>query len=217
MAEEGDNSQKLSPKIGVLAILVAGGILLLAVAVVRPLLKRRHVGCRGCGVVCGTNVSGLAKSLVVYANDDPQGRLPPADRWCDILIELDFTTPKQFVCKRSDTIGGESSYAINENVAGKSLGQLPDDMVLLFETDFGKGRGGRRELLKNRTWYRTFPAGDPNRKVYKNRWNQAGGPEILTTEHHEGQGCSVAFMSTRVAFVKTADLAKLKWKPESQE
>jgi prepilin-type processing-associated H-X9-DG protein len=42
-------------------------------------------------------------------------------------------------------------------------------------------------------------------------WNQAGGPEILTTENHDGNGCNVLFADNHVEFVKTSELNDLKW------
>jgi prepilin-type processing-associated H-X9-DG protein len=42
-------------------------------------------------------------------------------------------------------------------------------------------------------------------------WNQVGGPEILTTDNHQGEGCNVLFMDNSVRFIKTSDLDKLKW------
>jgi hypothetical protein len=45
-------------------------------------------------------------------------------------------------------------------------------------------------------------------------WNQTGGPEILTTEYHEGDGCNVLFVDLRAAFVKTQALEHLRWKPD---
>jgi prepilin-type processing-associated H-X9-DG protein len=42
-------------------------------------------------------------------------------------------------------------------------------------------------------------------------WNQVGGPEILTTDNHQGEGCNVLFADNHVEFVKTRDLEKLKW------
>jgi prepilin-type processing-associated H-X9-DG protein len=42
-------------------------------------------------------------------------------------------------------------------------------------------------------------------------WNQVGGPEILTTDNHQGEGCNVLFIDNHVEFVKTKDLKKLKW------
>ena len=48
-------------------------------------------------------------------------------------------------------------------------------------------------------------------------WNQSGGPEILTTDNHKGEGCNVLFMDSHVHFVKTKDLDDLKWKPEQEK
>lgn len=45
-------------------------------------------------------------------------------------------------------------------------------------------------------------------------WNQVGGPEILTTENHEGKGCNVVFLDGHVEFIKAEDISKLKWKPD---
>ncbi|MEN6423929.1 MAG: hypothetical protein ABFE13_01095 [Phycisphaerales bacterium] len=42
-------------------------------------------------------------------------------------------------------------------------------------------------------------------------WNQAGGPELLTTERHEDKGCSVLFVDGRVEFVRTEEIPNLKW------
>ena len=46
-------------------------------------------------------------------------------------------------------------------------------------------------------------------------WNQFGGPEILTTENHNGEGCNILFNGGYVEFVKTKNLDKLKWKADS--
>jgi len=45
-------------------------------------------------------------------------------------------------------------------------------------------------------------------------WNQSGGPEILTTDNHNGDGCNILFVDSHVEFVKTKDLDDLKWKPD---
>jgi len=42
-------------------------------------------------------------------------------------------------------------------------------------------------------------------------WNQAGGPEILTTENHQDDGCNILFADGHVQFIKTKDLNDLKW------
>lgn len=42
-------------------------------------------------------------------------------------------------------------------------------------------------------------------------WNQSGGPELLTTENHAGEGCNIAFCDGHVAFIKADDINKLRW------
>jgi len=42
-------------------------------------------------------------------------------------------------------------------------------------------------------------------------WNQSGGPELLTTENHHGEGCNIAFNDGHVKFVLTEDIKKLRW------
>ncbi len=48
----------------------------------------------------------------------------------------------------------------------------------------------------------------------KDGWNQFGGPELLTTENHEGKGCNILFNEGNVKFIKTGEIGKLKWKAE---
>lgn len=152
-----------------------------ALAVVCPVTLARTFWYRGRGphlrVICGTNIAGLAKVLTVYAGEN-DGNFPTAEKWCDLLIELDYTTKKQFVCPEVGK--GRCHYATNPNADANS----PGDMVLVFET--------------------------------KDGWNQFGGPEILTTDNHEGEGCNVAFVDTHVDFVKAEQLADLMWKVEDQ-
>jgi prepilin-type processing-associated H-X9-DG protein len=42
-------------------------------------------------------------------------------------------------------------------------------------------------------------------------WNMAGGPEILTTEHHEGEGCNVLFVDGHVELIGTDEISELRW------
>jgi prepilin-type processing-associated H-X9-DG protein len=42
-------------------------------------------------------------------------------------------------------------------------------------------------------------------------WNQSGGPELLTTENHQREGCNIAFCDGHVAFIQTKDINNLKW------
>jgi prepilin-type processing-associated H-X9-DG protein len=45
-------------------------------------------------------------------------------------------------------------------------------------------------------------------------WNQVGGPESLTTENHQNDGCNVLFVDGHVEFVKKQDVNRLHWKPD---
>ena len=79
---------------------------------------------------------------------------------------------------------GQCGFALNSNAAGKKLSSLPPDCVLLFET-----------------------ISEFNGK----RWNQNGGPEILTTQYNDGKGCDVSFADGRTGFVPNKKLASLNW------
>lgn len=167
-------------------------------------------------MVCGTNLSGLGKALHIYAGDyDDQ--YPTAEKWCDLLVMYSEVYPRQFVCKWSDVKTGESSYAFNKNLIGKRPTEVPPDVVLLFETNFGKNPLGRQALLAERDWHKFLEYPDSGKKVYELRWNQFGGPEILTTENHKGKGCNILFTDSHVAFVRTERLGELRWEVEEEE
>jgi prepilin-type processing-associated H-X9-DG protein len=42
-------------------------------------------------------------------------------------------------------------------------------------------------------------------------WNQSGGPELLTTDNHQGDGCNVVYCDGHVAFESKKSLPYLKW------
>jgi len=173
MAQKHNISQKQKAKIDVLVILTVAAILLLTIAILRPLLKEpRQVASR---VVCGTILSGLTKAIAVYAQGS-DGRYPTPDKWCDLLLQ--YVTKNSFICPDARRKGdnGPSHYAINPNATPAS----DPNMVLLFETKAG--------------------------------WNQFGGPEILTTENHDGKYAAVAFVDGHVEYMEKKHLRNLKWK-----
>jgi prepilin-type processing-associated H-X9-DG protein len=45
-------------------------------------------------------------------------------------------------------------------------------------------------------------------------WNQCGGPDILSTDNHRGEGCNILFNDGHVEFVKIKDINNLKWMAE---
>ncbi|MHC4622879.1 MAG: hypothetical protein ACYS4W_03145 [Planctomycetota bacterium] len=130
--------------------------------------------------VCMSNLHGLAKAMMVYARHTGGTSYPTPDKWCDLLLEQDYVTERQFICKAGASQGdtGRCHYAMNPECDPNS----PGDTVLLFET-----KGG---------------------------WNQYGGPEMLTMEHHEGKGCNILFNDGSIKFVQAEEVGELKWKVE---
>ena len=168
-------------------------------------------------LMCGANVNGLGKALSVYCND--YGKI--SSHWNDLLVERADVHVRQFMCRGSDAITGECSYAMNKYIVEMNMSQLPSDIVVLFETDYGKtaSRWWRKHpFSKDNNYYSvTESNGVPklirSDKLDKLRWNQVGGPEMLTTNHHRGKGCIVLFGDSHVDFIKPEDIPKLRWKP----
>jgi prepilin-type processing-associated H-X9-DG protein len=151
-------------------------VVALLMGILMPALARtRQIAFR---MVCGTNMSGLGKAMLFYANDYDD-KFPKSSEWCDLLIEHQEVSPTIFRCKGAPE--GPCNYAMNKNIEEYGINS-PPDMVLLFETHPG--------------------------------WNQTGGPEILTTDNHQRDGCNVLFVDSHVEFVKTEDLDNLKWTAE---
>jgi len=94
---------------------------------------------------CQSNMSRLHASLKGYA-DNHNELLPAGPNWCDELLEENDELAAIFVCQNSDGKPGQSSYALNKNVAGQNLWELPRDTVLLFETTAGWNQVGGAEL-----------------------------------------------------------------------
>ena len=117
----------------VVILLVAGLLFLLL-----PSLDRvRSISPR---LVCGTNILGLGKVILIYSNEFDR-KYPTPDKWCDLLLQHTDVADKQFQCygRRKE----KCSYAINPNCDINS----PPETVLLFETKGGWNRFGGRELL----------------------------------------------------------------------
>lgn len=96
--------------------------------------------------ICLSNIRYLRDSLNCYIFDY-EDKLP-ADNWCDLLIAEANVSARNLVCPASDAIESEEScYALNINAAGKRIGGLPGDLVLLFECKKGWNHVGGKELL----------------------------------------------------------------------
>ena len=109
---------------------------------------------------------------------------PTADKWCDLLIELGYISKDKMVI--------EKCFKCPANKNGRCSYAINPNVSP--HSDFHP-----RLVLLFET-----EAG----------WNQFGGPELLTTDNHNGKGCNVLFNDLTVEFVKTEELAKLKWNAE---
>lgn len=207
------------PKLGIRKIVTVVIVVLLILAILWPVsVNLREFSRR---TRCAQHLHQLGICMLVYDGGDGEVR-PTAEKWCDLLVKYLEVKPEEFVCRGADVKIGESSYAMNEDVADKTNSQISPDVVSLFETNFGRDRAGREELLQNREWYKAFgPEGHyrpkwvkeyrASEKVYKLRWNQVGGPELVTFENHKGQGCNVVFHDLHIEFVKPEQLGELNW------
>ena len=149
----------------------------LMLGILLPALAR--VRCVSYRMVCGTNMSGLGKAMMIYSNDYDD-KFPTSSKWCDLLIDHAEVSPLHLQCKGATE--GPCNYAMNDNIDKLNINSAPPDMVLLFETHPG--------------------------------WNQSGGPELLTTENHQDDGCTVLFVDGHVEFVRTHNLKNLRWTPD---
>lgn len=130
-----DNRRKMGGRIfAIIVILIA--VFLITVSIIYPPTVPRLSD----EMLCGSNMAGLGKAMLLYAQDYDE-QYPTPERWCDLLIEGILVNYDQFICRGNEQ--QPSSYAMNPNCQPSS----PADMVLLFETKGGWNQFGGAELL----------------------------------------------------------------------
>jgi len=95
------------------------------------------------------NMELLGEGLKKYAQSH-NGILPIANSWCDSLMNQDPTlTAENFRHPQPDLLKlkGQCHIAFNSNLSGRSLGDVPGDVVLLFEADGEWNLNGTGSLL----------------------------------------------------------------------
>lgn len=143
MSETANNTQKQKTRfiwwfIGIIILVIALGMLMPAYMSMKGVVPYR--------LVCQSSLTKLGKLMLIYAGDYDE-KYPPADKWCDLLIEFGaINKPADIVEKDFRCHGNKEercSYAVNQNCEPNS----PPDVVLLFETKGGWNQSGGLELL----------------------------------------------------------------------
>ncbi len=193
-------------KASILAIVGAFLFLLMSVGL---FLDKPHIP-SGIRTQVNYHVLSIAFSLYASEYDD---RLPTSQQWCDLLKGFYDQEPNPFIM--GDLKVGESAYAMNENVVNVKYEDIPRDVVLLFETGLGIEQERNTSIL-----LRPFAKEWDNSKDYKvfrDCWNQVGGPQDITTDYHNGEGVCVLFGDGHTEFVPADNIQKLKWHPDEIE
>lgn len=162
-------------------------------------------------VLSGINLKQFSAAFAIYAYEN-EGALIPSEKWCDVLIAQLDVPPKAFSVSNFKAEEGECIYAMNQNVVGMKLDEIPGDVVLLFETSLGVEDERTGSLLSRPFAVELGYMKD--KKIYTNRWNQVGGPGDIKTDYHETPGACVLFVDGHTAFVEVEDIPRLKWTVE---
>jgi hypothetical protein len=155
-------------------------------------------------------------------NDNDRNNLPLPENWCDVLFSECDISLDGLNCVESDTIAGESAYAMNANVVGRKLSELPSDMVFMFESDKGKEQA-RSLLLTERVFVqsgkRKIPDCYKHFYVYPLRWNQLGGPGDAAFRHRAGNAmhCHVLFADGRIELIRNDQIPAIRWNIDKEE
>jgi len=125
-----------------LIIILVMGLLALSFQVVIPAIQR--AAGPGPKRWCQGTLHAFALAAKEFA-DERGGKLPFEPNWCDVFHDVLLMSPKGFICDGGKT--KPCSYALNENVMGLRLGELPTDVVVLFDSKPGWNQVGGAGLL----------------------------------------------------------------------
>lgn len=177
-----------------------------------PTRLRKHPDCFN----CASKLRCLGMAFTVCENEafDANEEFAVPANWCDLLILQGGISESSLYCFDSGCRDGESSYALNKNVIGKTLWDIPPDVVILFESDLGKD--SEKIRIQERDFYNKLPNEDKQyfnyaHKVHKEQWNQIGGPEDIVVNRHLRKGCNILYSDGHVEFVKLEDISNLRW------
>ena len=163
-------------------------MMLMLLAILMPAFARARAQAQR--VVCAKNMKEIGLMLQMYARDN-ELQYPTTDKWCDLLIKHTGVNERMFCCRGAFGCRGTRCY---KGVSGKLCSYAMNKNI---EEPGTKAPPDMVLLFET-------SAG----------WNQAGGPEILSTNNHQGEGCNILFADLHVQFVKPEDINNLKWTAE---
>ena len=104
--------------------------------------------------VCLNNMSEIYSKMQLFAEKNDKNLLP-FNKWCDLLLNDTNIQVSAFSCPNEDNRKIKSSYALNKYIEGREFSDLPDDIVVIFESDLGwNGVGGKNDVDFNNHDYR---------------------------------------------------------------
>jgi len=211
MKRKGFTLVELLVVIAIIALLMS--ILMPALAKVREMANR---------VVCGSNCRGIVQSMLVYANDTDSQKFPiagpPTTVWADgtnfsanppqatvtaslyLLVLLDYTSGKNFICKSDPVAGGAFNPA--DPAAVLDFDDPRGQCSYGYHIPYAEPGGIARPVT---------PASDPGMVVIADR-NPFVAPvdplspnvqERGNSESHQYDGQNVALLDASVEFVKS--------------
>lgn len=95
------------------------------------------------GLNCRDYAPNISEAIYRYA-EDHKDNFPNLDRWCDVLVDGGYIERKHLRCPNRK---GPCNYALNNNLQGLTLSQVPDEMVVVFETEAGWNQVGGSEII----------------------------------------------------------------------
>ena len=138
-------------KVGVYAILsvIIGGLFILSILLFFLTVRARLFTNT---YTSKHNLKLLGSAVIEYSKDN-DGCLPPAQKWCDLLVQHQPDLPKHAFTNRRIK-PGKSYFAFNKNLDGLRLADVPGDVVLLFEARGDWNLAGGPQLLETMRKYR---------------------------------------------------------------
>ena len=174
---------------GIAVPVAALPIVAMLMGIMMPALVRaRSMGQRA---VCMSNLKQLGVATMMYAENNKE-QYPTTDKWCDLLGPYYGNNSKVLICPATQK--SKCGYA---KMCGYTI-----EPNAKHQCNYAINPNAKRDCRFPATTILLFES-NPG-------WNQSGGPELLTTQNHDG-GCNVLFCDGHVEFVRAENINNLRW------